>query len=80
VDDPIKAELFLVRNEDHAAALKELEDAGAPYCTFPHHSGDYVAVAVGKVDEEDLGRRKKTAKQPPPVPPKISLFPGGGNQ
>ena len=77
MDRPIKAELFLVRSEDHAAALKELEDAGAPYCTFPHHSGEYVAVAVGSVSKEDVEARKQTQQQPPPVP-KISLFPGGG--
>jgi hypothetical protein len=82
VDRPIKAELFLVRNEDHAAALKELEDAGAPYCTFPHHSGDYVAVAVGSISKEEIEERKRSQQaqqQPPPLPPKISLFPGGGN-
>ena len=81
MDRSIKAELFLVRSEDHAAALKELEDAGAPYCTFPHHSGEYVAVAVGSVSKEELEERKRSQRpaDPPPLPPKISLFPGGGN-
>ena len=80
MDRPIKAELFLVRVEDHEAALKELEDAGAAYCTFPHHSGDYVAVAVGDINKEEPERKRQPRQsQQPPAVPKISLFPGGGN-
>ena len=80
-DKPIKAELFLVPVEDHAQALKELQEAGALFCTFPHHSGEYVAVAVGSVSKEELEERKRSLRpaDPPPLPPKISLFPGGGN-
>ena len=76
-DKPIKAELFLVPVEDHAQALKELLEAGALFCTFPHHSGEYVAVAVSLISKEEFEARKQTQQQPPPVP-KISLFPGGG--
>jgi len=79
MDKPIEAKIYLVPVKDHAQALQELEEAGAPYCTFPHHSGEYVAIALGDLSKEELDRRKQ-ASQAPPLPPKITLFPGGGNQ
>ena len=67
MESPIKAEVFLVKNEDHAEAIETLESAGTAYCTFPHFAGDFVAIAVA------AGNGKKKPAAPPPVPG----FPGG---
>ena len=57
MEEPIKAELFLVLQEDQEEAMRELTEAGRAAVTFPHHSGDYCAIAVA------TGEPKKKAKK-----------------
>lgn len=63
----IKAEIFLVPVEDHSEAIEDLEKSGIAYCTFPHNTGEFMAIAVASGN----GRKKKVTE-----PPAVPQFPG----